>query len=55
MKRFTSCYQGIFEGEEIRSGFDEIVIAGQGRSFPFSIYIISLQVAAMLMVIHGDI
>jgi hypothetical protein len=36
MKRFTSCYQGIFGGKEIRPGFDEIDIAGGERSYPYA-------------------
>jgi hypothetical protein len=47
------CYPGIFAGEEIRSGFDEIDFAGQGKSFPLSMYIMSLQVAAKPVMQQG--
>jgi hypothetical protein len=41
MERFTSCYQGIFADEEVRSGFDEIDVAGRERSFPFTWFQVS--------------
>jgi len=57
IKFSTSCYQGIFACEELRSVFGKINVGGQGRSFYayHKYYMISSCYIPAPMVPHGDI